>query len=314
MLSASDKKLIREGIWKLTWSKQDCYEHLLQPAGVPWQLVSPYLGKGSINPATGKPYTKYQAGSLIIRGIEESPDGDQVLRRLVEAIAKWEQFHLAGVEIEARAVVEKAKGLLPGFRLRLAEEEQAVARIAAKVEEQQRTRAAEADRQRTDAVAKRRALLLAQYDAMWGSPNRQKRGTDLEYLLQSIFDLDEIPSRRPFKRNDEREQIDGAFTWEGQPILVQVKWQAKRISDDKVEYARSQAARSGAPLFFLAVNGWTPAVVPLLKQNPDKNTMLMNGYELRCVLEGRVTMGTVVERKYEGLRVDGEPFVEVTDD
>ena len=35
---------------------------------------------------------------------------------------------------------------------------------------------------------------------------------------------------------------------------------------------------------FLSVNGWSQHVVPLVKQNPDKSILLMEGFDLRTVL------------------------------
>lgn len=35
---------------------------------------------------------------------------------------------------------------------------------------------------------------------------------------------------------------------------------------------------------FISINGWSENVVPLLKQNPEKCVLLMDGYDLRCVL------------------------------
>jgi hypothetical protein len=196
---------------------------------------------------------------------------------------------------------------------RAAEEERAAAAIAARIEEQRRARAAEEERLRQEALARRRALLLAEYDEMQGWENRQKRAIRLEYLLQSLFDLDDIPARKPFTRNEAREQIDGGFEWKGHYILVQVKWQEEHITDHEIEYARSQIRRSGAhALLFLAINGWTSSVVPLLKQNPEKGTFLMNGYELRSTLAGYVGMRTIVQRKFDALRYDSEPFVPIT--
>ena len=35
---------------------------------------------------------------------------------------------------------------------------------------------------------------------------------------------------------------------------------------------------------FLSVNGWSEHVVPLIKRNPDKSLLLMEGFDLRTVL------------------------------
>lgn len=314
MVTSEEKRVIREAIWKLAYEKQDCWQHVLQPAGVPWELVAPYFRKlrPLLNPTTGKSYTKREAGSLIIQAIEEQSDGEGVLRKLVTQIACFDKFHLSAQECDARAVVEKAKDLLPAMDARVAEEERAAAIIAARIEQQRRLREEEDERRRQEALATRRQLLLAEYDEMHVWNDHQKRGIRLEYIIQSLFELCDIPARKPFTRNEAREQIDGGLEWKGRYILVQVKWQKEPVADDEIEYARSQIRRSGADaLLFLAVNGWTSSVIPLLKQNPEKDTLLMDGYELRSALVGDVSMRTAVQRKLDALKYDSEPFIRV---
>jgi hypothetical protein len=61
---------------------------------------------------------------------------------------------------------------------------------------------------------------------------------------------------------------------------------------------------------FLSVDGWSGHVVSLLKQNPDKNIILMEGLDLRAVLAQQVDLPPVVEgeassseRKSDGVKV-----------
>lgn len=315
MATSEEKRVVREAIWKLAWSKQDCWQHVLRPAGVPWDVVRPYLDgrRGAFNAATGKPYTKYEAGPFIIDALEAQPDGEQVLSGLVRHIAGFSHFELARSELEARAVVEKAKDLLPMMETRIAEGERAASELAARIKRQQQEEDERRDRERNAALAQRRALLLAEYDEMQRCDDHSGRGTRLEYVFQALFDLEGIAAWKSFKRNEAMEQVDGGFRWDGRYVLIQVKWLSSRVSDSDVEYARSQVGRSGADLLlFLSVNGWTESLMPLLKQNPDKNTVLMNGYELRCVLAGQVTMRTVIQRKLDALKLHSEPFVQVT--
>ncbi len=59
---------------------------------------------------------------------------------------------------------------------------------------------------------------------------------------------------------------------------------------------------------FLSMNGWSEHVVPLLKQNPDKSIFLMEGYDLRCVLDLRVDLRGLLKAKLSALNLDTEPY------
>ena len=60
---------------------------------------------------------------------------------------------------------------------------------------------------------------------------------------------------------------------------------------------------------FISVNGWSRHVVPTLKQNPDKNIMLMKGEDVRAVLESRISLICLLRNKRRGLDFRSEPYV-----
>jgi hypothetical protein len=150
MATSEEKRVVREAIWKLIYRKQECWQHLLGPVGVPWAVVEPYFRKTKplINPATNRQFSKYEASPFIIAAIEELPDGQEVLRKLVKQIAEFNRFELSQDELQARAVVEKAKDLFPAMETRLAEEERVAEELAKRIEAQQLTRQAEQEKER----------------------------------------------------------------------------------------------------------------------------------------------------------------------
>ena len=60
--------------------------------------------------------------------------------------------------------------------------------------------------------------------------------------------------------------------------------------------------------FFLSINGWSENVPELLRQNPDKTIVLMNGDDLRSVLEGNVELIDLIKAKLAKLNLEGESF------
>ena len=62
---------------------------------------------------------------------------------------------------------------------------------------------------------------------------------------------------------------------------------------------------------FLSVNGWSDNVPGLLKQNPDKCIVLIDGYDLRCVLALEADLCELLLAKLARLNLEAEPFLGV---
>ncbi len=56
---------------------------------------------------------------------------------------------------------------------------------------------------------------------------------------------------------------------------------------------------------FLAINGWSEHVPSLLKQNPSKAVVLIDGYDLRCVLARQVDLPDLLMAKLAKLNFGG---------
>ncbi len=157
--------------------------------------------------------------------------------------------------------------------------------------------------------------LLSEFDkfaVLTNSEDKKKRGFLLENLLQHIFSLYEISTRKSFKRNEGGEQIDGAFKLESWYYLVECKWTQSLTDIRQLDSLYGKISRSGKQTLglFLSINGWSKNICPLLKQNNDKSIILMDGYDLRCVLveDNNVNLKDLLLKKLECLNFEGEPF------
>lgn len=162
--------------------------------------------------------------------------------------------------------------------------------------------------------------LLTQFDrfADLSSPqDRRSRGLLLEGLLQHIFDLYGIPVEKGFRRNEGGEQLDGAFKLEGWYYLVECKWTQKLTDIRQLDSLYGKINRSGRQTLglFLSINGWSKNVCPLLRQNQDKSIILMDGYDLRCVLNDHidVSLKDLLLAKLAHLNFEGQPFYSVAE-
>ena len=62
---------------------------------------------------------------------------------------------------------------------------------------------------------------------------------------------------------------------------------------------------------FLSVNGWSEHVVPLIKQNPDKSLLLMEGFDLRTVLANPFDLRELLRAKSRALNLEAEPYFSI---
>ena len=156
-----------------------------------------------------------------------------------------------------------------------------------------------------------RLLLRAYDDLSTNSIDPQARGLRLEDILNSLFDLSGVLVSTSFKRNAGGEQIDGAFALDGWYYLVECRWRAKMTDKSELDGLLGKVGRSGAQTMgvFISVNGWSHHVVSLMKQDPEKRVLLMNGEDIRAMLAGECPLSSLVRHKVEALNVHSEPFV-----
>jgi hypothetical protein len=296
-----EKRLIIEIIANLTHLKNDLVNFILKPAGLTPDSYSSYLYK--LDEVTGRILSKRKIAPLIIEAIEQKSDSFEIFKKIIEIAARWDKFHLAKDEFTARATVQKAREVLGDIeaeKLRQFE-----LREKEKKEENKRI-----ERERLETLRKESELLLMMFDELTRSDDPHSRGYLLQDLMNRVFDIHSIPVIKSFTRNEGGEQIDGAFKLEGWHYLVECRWRKKLADIRELDGLIGQVGRSGRQTmgFFLSINGWSANVPLLLKQNPQKFIIMMDGYDLRCVLSQSVDFQKFLSSKIETLNLKGEPY------
>ena len=153
------------------------------------------------------------------------------------------------------------------------------------------------------------------FDELAVSKDYQRRGYLLQDLLKQLFLINEIPVTKSFQRNEGGEQIDGAFLFQGWHYLIECKWTKKLADIRELDSLLGKVNRSGkqAMGLLLSIDGWSENVPLLLKQNPEKCILLMEGYDLRCVLSGAVDLTRLLNAKITKLNLEAEPFFSVVE-
>ncbi len=166
-----------------------------------------------------------------------------------------------------------------------------------------------------EVLKKQLELLLMMFDTLAKSSDPQQRGYLLQDLLNRIFDLHEMPPVKSFTRNQGAEQIDGAFRFEGWYYVVECRWREKLADIRQLDGLVGQVNRSGKQTMglFLSINGWSENVPRLLKENPSKSVLLVDGYDLRTVLIGQIDLKDFILAKLAHLNVKGEPFLSASE-
>ena len=299
-----ERRLAIEIIATLVHMKNAMAELVLRPAGVPSDICKAFLYRR--DEVTGRPLSKRQIAPLILDALDTRPDCARIIRQMIEIGASWHSFHLAADEFAARATVQKAREMLGTIELMEAREAQQ--RDLAR-----REALAQMEFEKVETLRKQSELLLMMFDEIARNTDHQRRGYLLQDLLNRLFDLHEIPVFKAFARNEGGEQIDGGFTLEGWHYLVECRWREKLANIQDLDGLMGKVRRSGKQTMglFLSISGWSENVLPLLKQNPEKSILLMDGYGLRMVLSNQLDLRDFILAMGSRLSFQGDPFLSI---
>ncbi|MDE2761745.1 MAG: hypothetical protein OXK74_03005, partial [Gemmatimonadota bacterium] len=299
------KRLAIEIIATLVHVKNTMAKMILEPAGIPPEVYSSLLYRQDV--ATGRTLSKRQIAPLILDAMESHPGCGGAVRRLISIAAQWSSFHLANDEYEARATVQKARELLGALEIMEARE-------AKQRELARKAEMARMEKERVE-LLRRESELLMMFDHLAANEDPQERGYLLEDLLNRLFNAYSIPVVRSFRRNQGGEQIDGAFKLEGWHYLMECRWRKRMTNIGDFDGLGGKISRSGRQTMglFLSVTGWSGKVVSLLKQNPNKAMIMMDGYDLRTVLSGQADLREFILAKGTKLNLHSDPFLSASD-
>jgi hypothetical protein len=135
----------------------------------------------------------------------------------------------------------------------------------------------------------------------------QPRGYALEKFLNGLFALFDIDAKAPFRIVGE--QIDGAFTFEGE-FLLEAKWQdAKTPVADLDSFAGKVGRKLDNTLgLFLSMNGYQESAIQTHSRGRPV-MFLMDGSDLSAVIEGRISLPDLLHRKRQHAAQTGDVFV-----
>lgn len=227
-------------------------------------------------------------------------EGAQVLRTMLTRVYSWKDLHTLPDDRKDQAV-ESLRAFHQGFDLYERQR---------KCEEKRPSQAEHAGR---GAISLSDQVTLHafrdEFDGIHATQDPQERGTRFQNLMNRIFDHFAEESRGPFSRTGE--QIEGLFYFDGHQYCVKACWKAETANAADVTALRDRA--KGVPggdtkALFISLDGFDPDCIESLRAEPDEGLILMDGYDLRCVLDCQIAFEVLLAEKQLALIRDRKPF------
>ncbi|MNH80092.1 hypothetical protein D3C73_324250 [compost metagenome] len=135
----------------------------------------------------------------------------------------------------------------------------------------------------------------------------QARGRLFETFLKHLFDRQSVAMGDPFNLNGE--QIDGTFKFDGENYIVEAKWlDAGAATEDLYKFAHKVDGKLYGRGLFVSVNGFTGPSFKALVHGKALKTILVDGADLSFVLEERLSLEELLDRKIRAAQTRGEIY------
>jgi hypothetical protein len=136
--------------------------------------------------------------------------------------------------------------------------------------------------------------------------NPQARGKAFEGFLNELFGLFDLTPRAAYSL--EREQIDGAFTFDTDDYILEARWWQEPIGREHLDVFKSKISRKGknALGLYISVSGFTRDA--LQEYSSSTPFITLEGCDLMAVLEERVRLSELLHRKKRHANETGECY------
>ncbi|NJA04856.1 restriction endonuclease [Methylococcaceae bacterium WWC4] len=259
---------------------------------------------------------KYEITRTMIQRVNEKGDSHLKARReIVKRVVEFEDFSTCWPNDQL-----KAKGLVGELRrvvnvkdsfTRMAKEREREKQFNSEIRQQE----IEAKKKKGNAIEQVKNDLYALF-SMENDP--QKRGKQLEKVLNSFFQAYDILIREDFRRVDPEgagvlEQIDGVIEFSGHIYLIEMKWVKEPIGVDKLaQHLVRIYGRHDVRGLFIAANGYSDTAISSCREALAQKTIaLISLHEIVRLLEQQNDLIEFLKRKVEAATVDKNPYFEI---
>lgn len=235
-------------------------------------------------------------------------------REILKRVVEFEDFSTCWPNDQL-----KAKGLVAEIR-RVVDVKDSFVRIRQEREAELKKRSEE-DRKKTEAINVRKAKVeqtKKDLYALFGQSDPQKRGKELEGVLNRLFQNEGILVREAFTRSGPSgegiiEQIDGAIELDGSIYLAEMKWWNQPLGPAEVSpHLVRVFSRDGARALLISYAGYTEAAIATCKDALAKCVVVLTELrEIVEVLEAEENLTEFLRKKIRAAVIDKNPHYHV---
>lgn len=286
---------LKEALSVLFWKKDDLYSFL--------KIV---IENKSIIPANSCSLTKREVVKELIERMINRQDiyQDDLLNLIISVSDQTDFSHLSYWDPD-------------GLKTKIAKEAVAKLRVYSKGFSQITKEQEDAKKKRIDAEQKiKKNISLSdelesfklRFYSLAGCKDVQKRGYDLEKFLYDLFLMYDLDPKGSFKIVGE--QIDGAFTFKNSDYLLEAKWANQVNRSDLATFCFKVESKLKSTLGLLVtINGVTSEAI-----SPDfKSIIIMDGSDIVCVLEQRISLPDLLFKKRRKASETGNIYVKASE-
>jgi hypothetical protein len=149
-----------------------------------------------------------------------------------------------------------------------------------------------------------------EFDAIHAESNPQARGNRFQDLLNRIFDYYCEESKGAFERTGE--QVDGLFYFDKHWYFVEIRWKKEKAKAADISVLRDRAKNAyggDTKALFISFNGFSEECIQSLRTQGDERVILMDGYDLRCVLDCQIGFDLLLAEKQAEVVKNKRPFI-----
>jgi hypothetical protein len=295
MLPPEVKSALVDVCGRSFWYKQPLFD-MFARAGIPEEMYLKYEHE-----------PKFKIARQLIGDLERGGDDGYLLqRRLLSELCRLRRLPESDLpDVDA--------GLGALRRLKAVAHENDLGVDEARAAATRRTADAESGIQKARERERRLGELRDAFLELSRSEDRQSRGYGLEDLLKELFALHEIRYRKSYKA--EGEQIDGFFNFGGFDYLVEARWRESQPSQADLLAFKGKVDRKIESTRGVVVSmaGFDAEIVRRIREAGPANLVLVDGYDLTLVLEGRVSLIDALQAKIERAAQEGVIYFQLAE-
>lgn len=263
-----------------------------------------------------KSINKYEITRTVLSRLNEQ--GDRTLRQrreILKRVSEFEDFSScwADDQLKARGLVTqigKIIGVKDSFtRMKLEREEERKKHLAKHEAEIQQVK------KKKDSIE----AVKRDFCSLFSESDPQKRGVQLEKVLNQLFSVYGILVRESFRRTGEKgegvlEQIDGVVEFDGHTYFVEMKWlkEAVAVPEVSTHLVRIYHRDSSRGIFISATEFTSPALKICQDALQKTVIILVSLEELVMLLERDGDLIAFLKEKVNAAIVDKQPYKRIT--